>query len=158
VYTGYSGGALHKDAHVSDGKQQATRRRNFRARGIMDNKELNQKLEAICGESKKYDYECFGGKTIPFFGWFWRLVAFDEDFCLFGIVEEDGRRMVGFDESGKDFEQVGAVRASGDTWQEIKRLVVEAAHNPSASTLRAVNDAIQGLGRASGCDVLPPSV
>ena len=114
---------------------------------VLSSDELNEKITAVCDENKTYSYEAFGGKTIPYFGWCWRPVAFDRDSCLFGILEENGMRRVGFDESGKDYGQVGAVNTKGAVWQEIKRLVAVAACNPGVEAFRALDDAIQALDR-----------
>lgn len=116
---------------------------------------LNEKLLSICDESKQYGYEAFGGKAIPYLGWWWRPVAFDRDDCLFGVVYEGGTRRVGFDESGKDFGQVDYINVAGDRWRVIKRLVIDVARRPCAESLRAVNEAIQALDTRGPDDAWP---
>ncbi len=109
------------------------------------NDEINERLASICDESVRYAYEAFGGKALPYLGWYWRPVAFDRDDCMLGVVCEDGKRRVGFDESGRDFDQVDYVRLTGDEWRAMKHLVIETALHPSTKSLRALNEAIQAL-------------
>jgi len=114
----------------------------------MDSKILNDKIREFEGNTTYY--EAFGGKAVPYIGWFWRNVNFDADHCWFGIVPPyentlvlNDRMRVGFMQRNKwDYDEI---RCEGDDWSEIKRLLVVAVTEPSRETLGAVDDKIQSL-------------
>jgi hypothetical protein len=129
----------------------------------MTSKELNEKIYAIC-DAKDLPYEAFGGKAIPYIGWFWRNVDFDKDYCLFGMIpgrecpnnhdcdrcmedcdgpETLNKPVVGFMENNKwDYNYI---RCDGADWITIKELLVKAVRRPSYENFKAVNEKIQGL-------------
>ena len=116
----------------------------------MDSNELNEQIAAICDDDT--DYEAFGGKAIPYIGWWWREINFDRESCIFGVIpgdEEDlsgevsGKPLVGFmsrNKWGYDY-----IHCNGEDWIEIKRLLGAAVVNICRETLRAVDDKIQSL-------------
>ncbi len=116
----------------------------------MTSAELNEKLASISDEDEKYGYEAFGGKAIPYIGWYWRSVDFDAvDGYLFGILpvvdglDSNDVPRVGFMENNKwDYDHVRATEAQ---WSEIKRLLIAVAKNPCRETLSAADYAIQAL-------------
>jgi len=104
----------------------------------MDNEELNKKIHEICDQTDLY--EAFGGKCIPYIGWFWRNVDFNADGCYFGVLS-DGK--IGFMENNKwDYEEF---YCSGNDWQDIKKLLIEAVSLPTKKSLMAVDFKIQSL-------------
>jgi hypothetical protein len=106
--------------------------------GEMDSKELNERIEKICDDDNLY--KAFGGKAIPYVGWFWRDVNFDTEDCLFGVLP-DGK--LGFMENNKwnyDYHY-----CEPEDWQEIRRLLEIAVAAPSRESLKAVDDKIQSL-------------
>ncbi len=115
----------------------------------MTSKELNDKIDEICDNSELY--ECFGGKSIPYIGWFWRNVNFDTKTHTFGIMDienEDDEpsssiRIVGFMENNKwDYDEKVCPE---ELWEEIKDLLEWAVENPSYESLKSVNDAVQSI-------------
>ena len=112
---------------------------------------LNKKLAEIADESEKYGFEAFGGKALPYIGWYWRNVNFDrEDGYEFGILpviksdwETNTKKQIGFMENNKwDYDEV---HANADQWKKIKTLLVAVANNPCEQTLSDVYIAIQAL-------------
>ena len=111
---------------------------------------LNQRLAYISDEPKKFGYESFGEKAIPYIGWAWRNVDFDRtDGYEFGVLpvtkgfDSNNKTRVGFMENNKwDYSYVIADKAK---WAEIKKLLVVVADNPCRETLKAVDCVIQGL-------------
>ena len=116
----------------------------------MTSEELNARLREIEDESERYGYEAFGGKAIPYIGWYWRDVNFDHDGKYpFGILpimdglDANDTPRVGFMENNKwDYEYV---YAAAEQWAEIKRLLTEVAQRPCRETLAAADAAIQAL-------------
>lgn len=111
----------------------------------MDSTELNEKLSEISDESGKYGFECFGGKALPYIGWFWRTVNFDAtDGYYFGLCPNPkGTMNVGFMENNKwDYSYV---YANADEWKKIKDALRVVAENPNSETLKTANDLIQAL-------------
>lgn len=104
----------------------------------MDSKELNERIEKICDDDSLY--EAFDGKSIPYIGWFWREVDFDEKDYLFGILP-DGR--LSFMENNEW--AYNSHRCGPEDWQEIRRLLGIAVTAPSRESLKAVDDKIQSL-------------
>lgn len=113
---------------------------------IMTSDELNQELSSI--EVDKEGLFCaFGGKVLPYIGWYWRKVNFDQLTYRFGVIppgaDENTVPIVGFMEADKwDYP---LIETTPQQWQEIKRLVISVVDNPSHDTLSALNDAIQRL-------------
>lgn len=121
----------------------------------MNSEELNRRISEICDESEIYGFQAFGGKTIPYIGWYWRTVDFDRtDGYAFGVMPPHAGSAfesactephVGFMENNKwDYDYV---HANAEQWAEIKRLLIAAVTEPSVATLKAANDAIQALAR-----------
>jgi len=110
--------------------------------------ELNEAISAICDDNSLY--EAFGGKCIPYIGWFWRRVNFDQPDHEFGVLlpntsESDPNPVarVGFMENNKwDYDYVYCPH---DKWVEIKELLEAAVMSPSHGSLRAADRAIQAL-------------
>ncbi len=123
----------------------------------MTSEELNRRIQAVCDDTS-ITFETFGGKAVPYIGWFWRSVDFDcEDGYDFGIIppcpgvkhkniwleKPSVRPFVGFMENNKwDYEYIHANR---EQWHEIKNLLIEAVQDPCEQKLKTANDAIQAL-------------
>ena len=106
--------------------------------------ELNNKLSDISDEPAKYNFEAFGGKSIPYIGWYWRTVDFDRtDGYWFGEMFKDGVRFVGFMTNNKwGYHEF---KISSEKWNIIKDLCVAVADNPCRKTLSELNNEIQSL-------------
>ena len=111
----------------------------------MNSNELNERIAAIC-EDDTY-YEAFGGKAIPYIGWWWRDVNFDHVSCFFGVIPSDevpgDNPLVGFmsrNKWGHDY-----IHCDGKDWAEIRRLLEAAVADTCRETLQAVDDKIQSL-------------
>lgn len=106
----------------------------------MNSKELNKKINAIC-ESDNMPFVAYGGKPIPYIGWFWREVDFDsDDGYMFGVLP-DGK--IGFMENNKwNYDYICCPK---EDWKEIKVLVEKVAMKPIFGNLKALNDKIQSL-------------
>lgn len=113
----------------------------------MNSQELNARIREFDDHPEKCGgFDAFGGKPIPYVGWFWREVDFDREgtFC-FGVIpacDGDGD-LVGFMQDNKW--GYPYVVAEPGQWEKIKALVVAAVSEPAAEKFEAVNDAIQGL-------------
>lgn len=120
----------------------------------MTSDELNAAIGAIESSNARPPYECFGGKCVPYIGWFWRDVDFDAPTCSFGIMpagtDEIGSPAtavptVGFCENNKwGYEEI---EATPEQFANIKRLLIEAVTVRTADAFRAVNEAVQGVLR-----------
>lgn len=129
--------------------------------------ELNAAIASVCDDSSVY--ESFGGKSIPYIGWFWRRVDFDAPTCRFavipagsadiGIVMPNDQIMplgprspadrVGFCESNKwDYREI---TATPEQFAEIRRLLIVAVALRTADAFRAADAAIQALNRPAIC-------
>jgi len=111
----------------------------------MDSNEINRRISAL--DEQDLPFEAFGGKAIPYVGWFWRRVDFDTEDHSFGVIagcnECSAAPIVGFMENNKwgyDY-----VFADKPQWANIKALIVTALEDLTADNLTAVNGAIQGL-------------
>lgn len=111
----------------------------------MDEKEMNEKISELDGKDD-LPYVAFGGKAIPYIGWFWRYVDFDskhyeENGYWFGVLPDENR---GFMENNKwEYDEV---LATPEEWKEIKRLIIKALKNQTRDNFINVNDAIQKVG------------
>ncbi len=102
---------------------------------------LNERIHEICDNPEEYGYECFGGKTIAYLGWYWRDVDFNSKVTSanFGVSPAG----IGFMESnnwGYDY----AVPTQED-WDEIRDLVVKVVKDPSKEALKELNAKIQAI-------------
>lgn len=108
---------------------------------MFTSEELNAKIR----ELENLDdppYECFGGKAIPFIGWFWRNVDFDRTPYSFGVIP-DNPPLVGFMQNNKW--GYGYAHASAKQCLEIRGLIEQALISMEHDDFKAVDDAIQGL-------------
>lgn len=111
---------------------------------------LNEKLSAISDEADEYGYESFGGKAIPYIGWYWRNVDFNEQGSYsFGVLpvitgfDGNDKPRVGFMENNKwDYKYI---TATPEQWKAIKQKLVAVAVKPCRETLKAADDEIQSL-------------
>jgi len=112
----------------------------------MDSNELNKQVRAIC-EAKEHPYVAFGGKPIPFIGWWWRSVDWDAEMHWLGVIPSEcndgGPPLVGFMENNKW--GYPEIEVYGTEWACIRQLVEAAALEPTADNLRAVDRHMQGL-------------
>ena len=136
----------------------------------MNSEELNKAIADICDDAS-IAFEIAGtGKRLPYIGWFWRRVNFDQETYNFGViphgtpshtitcgdtVEERGpystAPLVGFMENNKwDYPYV---HADACEWAEIKGLLEAAVISRSVDDLSAVNVAIQKLGSKPHLDL-----
>ena len=113
----------------------------------MKSEEINKIIHSW--DSKDMPYEAFGGKAIPYIGWFWRTVNFDSEAYYFGVLPEykgldrNDKVRLGFMENNKwDYDYCFCPSID---WHEIKQLIEEAVKNPTHDTLKAVDDKIQSL-------------
>lgn len=117
----------------------------------MTSEELNKRIAEICDGESGISFEAFGGKIVPYIGWYWRNVNFDAEDCIFGIIPEcedepfgePHGTLIGFMENNKW--GYDAVFAKGEVWKEIRRLLEVAVTEMTNESFRAVNDAIQAL-------------
>ena len=85
-------------------------------------------------------YETYGGKTIPYIGWYWRRVNFDSSDYYFGVLPGGE---LGFMENNKwDYE---VCHCSPMDWKMIRRLLETALLNQTHENFKAVDDKIQSL-------------
>jgi len=107
--------------------------------------ELNKRISDL--DSGKTGYEAFGGKPIPYIGWLWRYVDFDDDSCALGVIPAgaDGNdaNLVGFMENNKWGYPYICVK--GDDWRELVELIEKVVDDPSVENLSAVNDRMQSF-------------
>ena len=116
---------------------------------FMTSDELNNAIRTIA-DDETIDYECFGGKKIPYLGWFWRTVDFDrfiEHGYRFGVVpasaEDELVALNGFMENNKwDY---GTVRATPEQCKAIHQALINAVTTRDINDLRVVNDLIQAV-------------
>ena len=119
----------------------------------MNSDELNRRIKVFDGIDD-VPYDAFGGKPVPYIGWFWREVNFDRvspgGAYEFGAIpvraEGNDVPLVGFMENNKwgyDY-----VWADEEQWTEIKRLLVGAVEDPTPKNFERANVAIQSLARS----------
>lgn len=117
----------------------------------MKSDELNLKIAEICDDTS-IGFEAFGGKAVPYIGWFWRHVDFDDGEChelgiLPGIedpFDSNDKPRVGFMVNNKwGYEYVPAVK--GKRWEAIRAALVKAVTTRDAADLGAANSLIQAL-------------
>jgi hypothetical protein len=113
----------------------------------MDGKELNDKIKELCQYDKEKAFIAFGGKPIPYIGWYWRDIDFDNFDRRFGVIpandKPEGYPLVGFMANNKWFYR--SVEATKEQWNEIRRLLEIVADDPTKENLSNLNDKIQGL-------------
>lgn len=116
----------------------------------MTSEQLNDKIREIV-DDESIDFEAFGGKKIPYIGWFWREVNFDRflDYGYsFGVIppEEDSdtfETFKGFMENNKW--GYSTVRATSAQCKTIHAALIKAVTTKSNEDLQAVNDLIQAI-------------
>ena len=109
----------------------------------MKSKKMNKLIRDYDG-SDSPPFDAFGGKPIPYLGWFWRDVNFDAETMGFGVMPYLGNRfLVGFMQSNKW--GYPSVEADKGQWTEIKALITAALKDPISENFRRANDAIQAL-------------
>jgi hypothetical protein len=110
----------------------------------MKSDELNRRIGEICDYPERCGgFEAFGGKSIPYIGWYWRTVDFDTDKNLWGFGLLPAGE-VGFMESNKWGYQ--SFSADEELWKRIKELLIEAVLDPTKKKLGAVYAAVQEVG------------
>ena len=111
----------------------------------MNSKTINERIAAYDGQDSPFD--AFGGKPIPYVGWFWRIVDFDAETQWFGVIpvdaESNGKNLVGFMQANKW--SYPEIEASKEQWTEIKRRIIAAIESPLTDNFKHANDAIQSL-------------
>ncbi len=99
-------------------------------------KELNKKIAEICD-----NWDIGHGKCIPYVGWYWREVNFDDKNYVFGIIPGE---FVGFMENNKwdcDYRDT-----TPEEWEEIKDALCDAVDTPCKETTEKVWNMIQKVG------------
>lgn len=110
----------------------------------MTSDELNAAIAAQDSLLDEPIYDAFGGKPVPYFGWFWRRVDFDSPTCRFAVApDDDGVSCVGFCEDNKW--GYPEIEATPEQFAEIKRLLIHAATVKTAEAFAAADAAIQGV-------------
>jgi len=96
-------------------------------------------------------YDAFGGKVVPYIGWFWRPVGFDyHKEYSFGVLpvydlvlESNADVKIGFMENNKW--GYGYCHCPAKDWQEIRHLLETALLDQTHDNFKAVDDKIQSL-------------
>lgn len=108
----------------------------------MDSTTLNERMREVADDG---DFEAFGGKAVPYIGWYWRDVDFDADHCYLGVIPSgaDGnyKPLVGFMENNKW--GYDGFRVDGKAWTEIRALAEKVADDPTRENLAAFHERIQ---------------
>lgn len=129
----------------------------------MDSEEINRKISE-CEDSHSQVFECFGGKCIPYIGWFWRTVEFDCTTYSFGVIPAgsgggkdsfDAKtkcHQVGFMENNKwDYPYVDADEKK---WEKIKKLLIKALNEQTRKNFSKLNEEIQSLADGKSWKVI----
>lgn len=111
--------------------------------------EMNEMLRQMEWD-KVLPYDAFGGKVVPYIGWFWRDVNFNAPTYNFGILpvfdlvlESNADVKLGFMENNKwDYDYH---HCSAKDWKEIRRLLEAALLEQSGESFEAVDNKIQSL-------------
>lgn len=115
----------------------------------MTSEELNKKIAEVC-DDEFIGFDALGGKVVPYIGWFWRQIDFDDmtghSFgilpVLTGLDPNDSPR-VGFMANNKwGYEYV---EADATEWATIKDSLIVAVQTKSVSDFKTANDLIQAL-------------
>ncbi len=108
----------------------------------MTSDELNRAIAELCNDEQ---YKVRGledtGKCIPYIGWYWRYVDFDDYPYMFGIIPGEFKGFMENNKWGYDY----AIPTEEQS-RHIRALLEKAVQNPSNETLQAVFDAIQQVG------------
>ena len=116
----------------------------------MKSSDLNERLRAVADDVDGIEYESFGGKVVPYIGWYWREVDFDADTCsdfgvlpvTYGIDANDTPR-IGFMANNKwGYEQVAADAAQ---FKAIKEALVTAVMSGLAGDFERADRLVQAL-------------
>lgn len=123
----------------------------------MTSDELNDALMKL-EMSDTLPYECFGGKPVPYIGWFWRDVDFDTETHWLGVipagVESNETNLVGFMENNKwGYPEIKVER---EKWAEIKSLLEKALTSMKREDFARLNDTIQALADGQTFHVFDP--
>ena len=116
----------------------------------LTSEELNEKIFDLDGR-EDLPYIAFGGKAVPYIGWYWRQVYFDVEVDYqFGVmpeydlgIESNAKVRVGFMENNKW--GYGYVRCPAEDFVKIRRLLETAVLDPTHDNFKAVDDKIQSL-------------
>jgi len=106
----------------------------------MTSEELNKKIEEICNDTTYY--QIFGGKCLPYIGWYWREVDFDQETYTFGVLPGKKPRLAFMENNKWGYD---SVHCPSQDWQEIKKLLEDVVQNFCKETLERVNEKIQSL-------------
>ena len=111
----------------------------------MTNEELNEKLAALADDEQFVVQGLGHGKAIPYYGWWWRSVDFDQP-ITFAYANGEGFDVpswVGFCERNKwGYEMFTATEEQS---QQVRRLCVEFVEQPSSERAQAVFDYLQSI-------------
>ena len=101
-------------------------------------RELNKKLEALSNRKDIYSV-CGVGKAIPYIGWFWREVMFDNVTLCLGDCGE----FIGFMENNKwGYDYVEVNKENSD---KLKDMLCNIVDNPTTNSLHELFLFIQSL-------------
>lgn len=108
----------------------------------MDSTTINERIREVADDG---DFEAFGGKAVPYIGWYWRDVDFDADHCYLGVIplgaDDNDKLLVGFMENNKW--GYPGLRVDGKDWAEIRALTEKVADDPTRENLAALHECIQ---------------
>lgn len=115
----------------------------------------SEEMNAAIREIEKDDsvaFEAFGGKPVPFIGWFWRTVDFDRlGRQTFGVIpagtldgdDQNDKPLVGFMQNNKwDYPEI---QPTEQEWADTRAAVEKALTSRAVDDFRAANDLIQSF-------------
>lgn len=113
----------------------------------MTSKQLNDRIRELEDIDPRPYESVLGDKLVPYIGWVWRAVDFDDDYYFFGVVpagvEDNLTNLVGFMENNKW--NYRSIRVDGEIWVSIKLALAKALTTVEPADFKAVDDIIQSL-------------
>lgn len=113
--------------------------------------EINRRILEFDNEMGTPVFDAFGGKPIPYLGWFWRKVNFDYEGYYFAVMpvldtpyEKTDKPFMAFMESNKW--GYNTIYCGPEDWAEVKKLIIIALESMTTKDFEAANDKIQSLG------------
>lgn len=124
----------------------------------MNSKEMNDKIYELDNNNNDNPiYESvLGEKLIPYIGWFWREVDFDDYPYSLGVIPDgaikdslfekaNDRNLVGFMENNKwDYPYINTTIEQS---KEIRKLIEVALKDPTKDNFKKVDGVIQSIGK-----------
>lgn len=108
---------------------------------------LNAAISEVCDDTS-VGFEAYGGKTIPYIGWYWRTVDFDADGYSFGVMPDRTWDSVaharGFMESNK-WGYPSTRKTTPEEWKVIKDALRKATASRDPEDFAFANLLIQSV-------------